>query len=311
MTRPRPMLRWYPKAWRDRYGEELAALLDDTYGDRPLPLGCRLSLARSGIGERLRDLPARAGGPADRVRSGSLLVLCAWAVFVVAGTGFAKSAEHWDAATPAGARGFPSVAYDSVQWAAAVGTLIVLVGALLCLPAFARLLRRGNWPQVRRPVLAAATAIVVASLAGTAVVIWAHHLRATGDDGRSVALRLGLAVWVFTICAAIGLCSTGAVAVVRRLDLGTRLVRIEGVLALSMTGVMAVVTGGTLAWWVSVARVAPGFFAGGPAGTPGLPTTPALLVSALLMVSGLAVAAVAALWIVRSLARLGGAGPAA
>jgi hypothetical protein len=50
----RQTLRWYPSAWRHRYGEELIALLDDTYGDSPLPLRCRVSLFRSGIIERVR-----------------------------------------------------------------------------------------------------------------------------------------------------------------------------------------------------------------------------------------------------------------
>ena len=29
----RVVARWYPASWRDRYGEEIVALLDDTYGD--------------------------------------------------------------------------------------------------------------------------------------------------------------------------------------------------------------------------------------------------------------------------------------
>jgi hypothetical protein len=50
--RPQRSLRWYPSAWRRRYGEELIALLEDTYGDGPLPLRCRMSLFRSGMIER-------------------------------------------------------------------------------------------------------------------------------------------------------------------------------------------------------------------------------------------------------------------
>ena len=50
------VLRWYPSAWRRRYGRELVALLEDTYGDRPLPLRCRLSLIHSGTRERGRAM---------------------------------------------------------------------------------------------------------------------------------------------------------------------------------------------------------------------------------------------------------------
>jgi hypothetical protein len=50
----RQVLRWYPLAWRRRYGEELVALLDDTYGEGPLPTRCRVSLFCSAITERVR-----------------------------------------------------------------------------------------------------------------------------------------------------------------------------------------------------------------------------------------------------------------
>lgn len=52
-------LRWYPPAWRRRYGEELIALLEDTYADGPLPLGCRMSLFRSAMTERVREMRKR------------------------------------------------------------------------------------------------------------------------------------------------------------------------------------------------------------------------------------------------------------
>jgi len=52
----RNILRWYPVAWRRRYGEELVAMLDDTYGDDKLPGRARLSLVRSGLMERIRRL---------------------------------------------------------------------------------------------------------------------------------------------------------------------------------------------------------------------------------------------------------------
>ena len=52
-------LRWYPPAWRRRYGEELIALLEDTYGDGSLPLSCRLALLRSAMTERVREMHRR------------------------------------------------------------------------------------------------------------------------------------------------------------------------------------------------------------------------------------------------------------
>jgi hypothetical protein len=50
----RRVLRWYPAAWRRRYGEELIAMIDDTHGEGELPRPARMSLVRSGLIERIR-----------------------------------------------------------------------------------------------------------------------------------------------------------------------------------------------------------------------------------------------------------------
>lgn len=47
---------WYPRQWRARYGDELVALLEDLYGEHPLPVRCRLSLMYSGTIERGREV---------------------------------------------------------------------------------------------------------------------------------------------------------------------------------------------------------------------------------------------------------------
>jgi len=43
------LLRWYPPAWRQRYGDELAALFDDSFGGRPVPRRVRMATMRSGL----------------------------------------------------------------------------------------------------------------------------------------------------------------------------------------------------------------------------------------------------------------------
>jgi hypothetical protein len=50
------ILRWYPAAWRRRYGEELIAMLEDTHGNDKLPPRVRMSLIRTGLKERIRLL---------------------------------------------------------------------------------------------------------------------------------------------------------------------------------------------------------------------------------------------------------------
>ena len=48
------LLRWYPPAWRDRYGDELVALLEDELDGAAPDVRLRLSLAASGIRQRAR-----------------------------------------------------------------------------------------------------------------------------------------------------------------------------------------------------------------------------------------------------------------
>jgi hypothetical protein len=57
----RRVLRWYPAAWRRRYGEELIAMLDDTHGDHEIPRQARISLVRSGLIQRVRLLRKYSG----------------------------------------------------------------------------------------------------------------------------------------------------------------------------------------------------------------------------------------------------------
>jgi hypothetical protein len=57
--RARRLLRWYPKAWRDRYGEEFTQLLVDDIRERPRSWHRTLDVARSGLAAQVteRQLP--------------------------------------------------------------------------------------------------------------------------------------------------------------------------------------------------------------------------------------------------------------
>jgi len=74
------LIRWYPPTWRARYGVEFVALLEDTHGQGDVPWRERLAIAKSGSVERARSagLLGDSAGPDERIRAGSLLILCAW-----------------------------------------------------------------------------------------------------------------------------------------------------------------------------------------------------------------------------------------
>ncbi len=298
-------LRWYPKEWRERYGDELSVLLEDTYPGGSVPLRTRMSLIRAGTVERFRGARTVLGEHSlDGVRSGSLLVLCAWALFIVAGAGFAKFAEHWDMATPPGDRRVPDAAYGTVQWASFIGTFIVLTAAALCLPALGRLVRSGGWFRIRRPVLGAGLVTSATVLVGVGVAIWAHRLGSRGSNGGAWPFHVVGVVWVLMICFSIAVLAAASVSVVRQLDLDHRIVRLQGSLAVLMAAVMAAITGGMIAWWVAMARVAPGFLGSGPFGSPGSLVPPAMLVAGAMMVAGLAAALVGVRSVVHSTRQL-------
>jgi hypothetical protein len=152
------LLRVFPRAWRNRYGDELIALLEA----EPLTWRVRLNVIGAGIRERLRG-----SGPAE------LRVLWAWSLFVIGGMAFQKTSEHWQTVVPGTDRAIPTAAFDTVQAAAIVGSAAVMIGVALVLPAFIRDLRHGGWTVVRRPIVVASTATLAACSALIALAL--HH----------------------------------------------------------------------------------------------------------------------------------------
>ena len=299
------ILRWYPASWRDRYGDELAALLKDTYANGPIPLRSRLSLARAGSVERLNHHGiGPAGGPYERVRSGSLLVLCAWVVVVVAGSAFAKTSEHWDAATPRADRSLPAAGYGAVQWAALTGLAVVAVAAALCLPPFLRKVRQGGWPGIRRPILRATGLTVVTGLAGLGTVLWAHHLTGPQRNGSDWSYSVVALMGAVLVAATLASWAVAIVDTVVTLPIPVRTLRACAGLALLLMLAMVVVFGGTVVWWLGVAAHAPGFLGQGPTGAPGDAFPVQLAAAGLLMVVGLTVAACGAWRVTRSVSSL-------
>jgi hypothetical protein len=134
---PGRVLRWYPSAWRERYGDELGALIEDQLAGRPPSMRLRMQLAYAGLRERAHEAwsVAPSGAPTERARSGILLVLGSWAAFVVAGTSFAKFAEHYPGALSPPDRVLPSDAFDVVAAAAAIGGAMVMLGTSVLLPS--------------------------------------------------------------------------------------------------------------------------------------------------------------------------------
>lgn len=293
------MLRWYPTAWRARYGEELVALMEDTYGDRRrIPWRERMTIVHAGLRERLRRVAGGETGPVNELRGGALLVLWGWACFVVAGAGFAKLSEHWDQVTPPAVRHVPAIGFNATVGAATVGAIIVLIGAVLALPACLAMLQAGGWHQIRGTMLRAAAVVGVTVAYSLGVV-----LSAPAHSGPSEGIEPLGVIWAILVTVSIGSLTAATVAVARRLDLSRRVLRIEGSLALLLTVVMVVVLAGMALWWGAIARDT-AILSGSGSGLFSTPGSLSMTAAAVLMVVGLATAATGAVRVVRSLRTL-------
>jgi len=234
----RVILRLYPRAWRARYGEEMAALLER----QPVTLATHVDLVLGAVDAALHDL-GREGAMemAERLRGGVITVMCA---FVLFGLGFGLLARLGDpaplfAAAVARYAGI-GVLFSVVRDAAGLGAL-TLVGAGLPILVLAvrRAVAAGDPRVLRLLSLAVACAVAIAGATG-ALALWhpSHGVTA-------VALTFG------AVCAL--LLALGTVAVARLVgaaDLRERELRLAAapaaVVAFAMTGTVAA-TGALLA----------------------------------------------------------------
>jgi len=300
---PGRALRWYPSAWRARYGDELGALIEDQLDGCPPTMRFSMNLALAGLKERAREAwnVGPSASPAERARSGILLVLGGWTAFVVAGTSFAKLAEHYPDALSRPDRVLPTHAFDVVMVAAAIAGAMVVLGAGLLLPAFVRFIRAGGWGEIRRRVLGAIAVTGVALALGVGMVSWAGSLSPAQRNGANAAYAVTFACLALLGSAAVALWARVAGAALRRLEFSRPILLVESGLAAVVGAGMATMTVATAIWWGAVAIDAPWFLHGARAGSTGSPldlrlagTTVLMLGAAL--VGGFGVSRLGPLW---------------
>jgi hypothetical protein len=262
------LLRVYPAAWRARYGDELAVLIEELDGGaRMLSWRVRFDVVRAGVVERARVFGLSGLPPRERAREGSLLVLYAWMLFVIGGFGVQKASEHWQAVTPTAKQGLPAAAFDVLVIAAGVGSALVMLGVALSLPRLVALLRGGGWAKIRRPILRAAllSLLIVVSTFGLAA--WAHSLTSVARNGSNAAYSAVFLAWVLLFVACLFVWAAAAAATARQLNLPTWTLRFEVWLGVAISAAMTLMTIATAVWWGSLANAAPWFFDGRPVGS--------------------------------------------
>jgi hypothetical protein len=194
----------YPQAWRERYGAEVAVLLEDS-PPGPHELADLLRGAA--------DAHLHPGGlqvsRLDRMRNTVGAVLCCWIAFVLAGAGFAKLTEDQSYGRAEGAHPLLADARTAVAALAAFSAIAVaLAGAPLVFTVL-----REAWTERRRGLVWAVLVPPIA-IAGFVIVggtlIWVANERQPDHSTFNALVFCALAASGLIAAAACGLGSRTA-----------------------------------------------------------------------------------------------------
>lgn len=201
----------YPFAYRRRYGDEMAALIEDS-GASPRVVA---DLLRGAARAHLR--PARGVdaelGPDDRLRLGLSSILLCWVVFAAAGLGLFKTTE--ERAFGTSGHHLVDAAHLAIEALALLATAAVLIGAAPLVLAALRQARDRR--AVERATVLAAGCLLVFGLATAALVVVAHlgTRPSAAVDAASLAIWTGLALACGIGCAFAGRLGLFAISVPR------------------------------------------------------------------------------------------------
>ena len=232
--RPASLLRWYPRAWRERYGEELLALIQDTLDEGWPTWRLRLGVIWGGLRERGHQAGRAGTAAVKRVPN-------RWLMAVAAGLVVANVPWNLKTSLP------PSRAWQAT---AALGVLVgiiaftgvcVLASALVAAPAFVAFLREGGWPKIRRRVAWAAGATVAAG-GGMAGLVLGERSMSSAQLSQSWAYAIGVAATGLALVVALGLWASTAAATAKHLKLAPRARAAQLLLApVTLTAALALV----------------------------------------------------------------------
>lgn len=303
------LLRWYPPAWRARYGDEFAELLAAELAERPRDRRRTVDVARSGLRARLADV-GLAGHPLDRAagaRASLATLACSGLLFVTFGAAiWSQLATGLQWAVP-GDRGITQ-ALDLMSLALAAFSVVTALGlagliraavvtiarhrgrkllwpATLAVSCAALLFFGGRhfanaWPGTGGHLLTAQGLVpagVVAFCWSTTMWItsyWAHPAMLAAFGATKIA-------WMtLAPLAACGL-MTGAAQLIRRLDRSPRALCFETWLGRVTGGGMLIFLGGVLRWLSSASAGPWPLFRAGSIDIAGLTVLAAVLVTGL------------------------------
>jgi hypothetical protein len=276
--RVRRLVRWYPKAWRLRYGDEFAELLIADIAERPHCWRRTVDVARNGIAVRLGHGGLVHGlDPSERADARLASVVPATAGFLLVGLAmWSQLAIGWQWSRPAA----PATTFAIVAMSCLVGVFGVLA-VLAALPVLWALAARVGTGNARN--LVAPLALLVLGSAVTVFGAWHFALGWPGTGGHPWAHqhllpgRFAALTWAGTLsitsywahpAALLGfpaievawmavspiafVCAiAGGARLVRRLELSPRVLRLELALARIACAAMVVFLAAACCWIVA------------------------------------------------------------
>ncbi|HEX6121968.1 MAG TPA: hypothetical protein VFY89_02355 [Ktedonobacterales bacterium] len=255
------LVRLYPRAWRERYGEEFRTVL----AEERLSACVVVDVALGALDARLHPERVLGRGIAvvHRLRGAEIAIFCAFIAFVVGGIGFQKMTEYDDFMDLAHSRLEVGLPFYVISYGSAALLLAILLGGL----PIAFMALRQAWAARRWGVVALFAVPVVSFLALVAVFAVVAHAAslmpprpADTPPGRDDVIHFGILAGAFCLAA---LASTAAVAVaIARSELPARVVRLAFVPAAGAALIMVLMCAAMLAWGLAVHADAPALFNG-------------------------------------------------
>jgi hypothetical protein len=256
-AKSRWLVRLYPRAWRERYEEEFAAMLEQ----RPASLLDVLDIVFGALDARLHpQLGIGRTLMVNKMRTATIAILCAYVGFVVADMGFQKATEDPPFTSLESTHALLGISYDAILAGSVVALLAMMAGGIPI--AFAAL--RYAVAERRRDILLlfSVPPISLAAFIWHVLLIAGPVFAAVGPlavyDPLNMALFLSL-VGLFLLAA---VASTAAVsAAVACSEIRGSLYRfalVPGAVATLAMGVMLVAT---VVWGIGLRVYAPELFA--------------------------------------------------
>jgi hypothetical protein len=248
------LVRAYPRSWRERYGDEVLAWVEEG----GLGPARALDLLRGALDARLHPELVGEGSirMVERLRGAVLGVLCGYAVFVVAGAGYQKLTEYEDFTEAAQRHAALGVAFRTIVVASVVALgAMVAAGAPIGLATVRQALagRRALW----RPL--GLVAVAVLWFAGTLALL-AWRARSTPPPTGQMSSAAEVSGWLASLLLAATVGVAAAVTAVRRSELGLGLLRFGAAAVAVVAAAMLVMLGATVWWGLALRSADPALF---------------------------------------------------